>query len=113
VGPDFGRRGRRKGRGSMVREGEGIIREKKAPERERSSGQVGVGETAARRTCTPENSGNSPANPKQGHPRTEFTCKRQAVGSGMGYRRCPRATASSPQQYQTPIEHLWILNHHG
>ena len=55
-----------KGRGSMVREGEGFIREKKPPERERSSGQVGGGET-------PENSGKGPAKPKQGRARIEFT----------------------------------------
>jgi hypothetical protein len=37
-----GDRGTRKGRENMVREGEGILREKIAPEWERSTGQVSL-----------------------------------------------------------------------
>jgi len=43
----------------MVREGEGIIREKKAPERERSSGQVGA---------PPKTVAKVPLNPNKGAP---------------------------------------------
>jgi len=65
----------------MVREGEGILREKKAPER---GGHRGGG-CRRNRGATPENSGKSPAKTKQGRPRIEFTTSKFAHKSYLYY----------------------------